>query len=297
MKVNNLLNKAHLQIKSQPSFSGIASLGKKVLSSGGLKKFSDKAEYDRFSMSMPAMMVILYGATVLTRYFQATDKHDKREILTRDLLSITAILFGAKVLARSFSKGFSKISGFALQNKPLNHTNFKTKLKNYLNPVGVDVLTSQELKLKYSKLENYKNGISDFFKFVDEQGGDIRKILAYKKGGIRKDVEVIVGKDIKSATKKEVVDSFEAAKTSKDPKITSALENVYKGFSDEKNPFVNKAKTMNSTFDFISTILLVPGFMMWLEKFNERVTKKAVAKDLAKAEAARKNGQNDTPQV
>ncbi len=289
----NKLNNVNNNIKTQPSFNGTAGLGKRILSNSLLKKFSDKAEYDKFSMSLGSMMVVLYGATIVPRYIQATDKHDRREILTRDLLSITSILFASKMLSRGFSKIFSKTSGFALQNKPLLHNKLTERIANYTKKDGVDVLNSQELTLKYSKLENYQNGISDFFKFVKEQGGDIRKILSYKKGGVKADAEIIVGKNLKSATIEEVEESFNAAKTSKDAKIKTALANVYKGFEDTKNPFVNKAKTMNSAFDFASTILLVPGFMIWLEKFNEKMTKKAIAKDLAKAEAAKQAPQDN----
>lgn len=299
MQVNNLLNKnnANITLKGQPSFSGTASIGKKILSSQAFKKFSDKAEYDSFSMSLASMMVVLYGATIIPRYLQATDKHDRREILTRDFISITSILFASKMLSRGFSKVFSKVSGFALQNKPKLHNKLANRIANYVKKDGVDVLSSQELTLKYSKLENYKNGISDFFKFVKEQGGDIRKVLSYKKGGVKKDAEIIVGKDLKSATVEEVEKSFAAAKTSKDLKMKTALANVYKGFEDTKNSFVNKAKTMNSAFDFASTILLVPGFMIWLEKFNEKMTKKAIAKDLAKAEAAKQTQNNNQDKV
>lgn len=295
MKIDNVINQTP-QINSQPNFGSTASLGKKILSNPTLKKIADKAEYDKFSMSLPSMMTVLYGATIVPRYCQARDKHDRREILTRDFLSITAILFGSKVLSRGFSKLFSKASGFALTNKPNIHQSLTEKLKNYIKVNGgVDVLNSQELTLKYSKLENYQNGISDFCKFVREQGGDIRKILSYKKGGVKNDVETIVGKDLKSATIEEVENGFEAARTSTDSKIKTALANVYKGFEDPKNAFVNKAKTMNSTFDFASTVLLVPGFMIWLEKFNEKMTKKAIAKDLAKAEAQKKTEQTEKP--
>ena len=45
------------------------------------------------------------------------------------------------------------------------------------------------------------------------------------------------------------------------------------------NKFIQRAKTCNSAFGFLSTIVLVPGFMMWLARFCEKMTKERVAKE------------------
>lgn len=281
------VNRTNMQLNNKPSFNGnfTTTIGKKILSNNSFKKFSDKFEYDKFNMSLTSVLVLLYGATIVPRYLQATDKHDKREILTRDLLSITAILFFAKALSKGFSRIFSKTSGFVLNNLPTNHEKAGVlgKLKNYLNPEGgIDVLTSQELSLKYSNLKNYKNGITDFFKFVDEQKGDVRKIFSSNKI-VRENANKIVGKDIKTATIKEVEDKFAKAKDSVE------LKNIYKVFENPNNSFVRRAKTMNSAFNFTSLVLLVPAFMIWIEKFNEKTTKRKIAEEQAKKAAAASN--------
>ena len=36
---------------------------------------------------------------------------------------------------------------------------------------------------------------------------------------------------------------------------------------------------MNSAFGFASTLILVPAFMMWLARYCENMTKKAIAKE------------------
>lgn len=277
--VNNQIVKSNIQ--NQPSFGSTASLGKRIFSNPTLKKFSDAMEYDKFSMSIPAMMGILYGATIVPRYCQATDKHDRREILTRDVTSITAILFLAKALNKGFSRYFAKKSGFVLNNTPLDHgKNLLNRVKNYLNPSGgIDVLNSQELKLKYSNLKNYNEGIKGFFKFVDGQGGDIRKILASNKV-TKENADKILGKDILKATKEEVETKLAKAEGS------AELNKIYSEFEKPDNTFVKKAKTMNSTFDFLSTIMLTPALMIGIEKFNEHMTKKILAKEEAKKSKA-----------
>lgn len=286
----NKVNNFNAGIKQQ-SFGSLAGMGKKIISSSAIKKASDAFEYNDFSMSVPTMMLVLYGFTIPPRYINATDKHDRREILTRDVTSITAILFFSNALSRVFSKAFAKGSGFVLNNTPLNHkkSNVFQKAWNYLTPFageGIDVLNSQELISKYSNLKGYKNSIQDFFHFIHNQGGDVSKVLSYDKT-VKENADKILGKDVKKASFKEITGAFEKAKG------TKALENIYNIFEKADNKYVRKAKTMNSLFSFLSIVLLVPGFMIWLEKFNEKMTKKLVAKEQAeKAAATVKASQN-----
>ncbi len=281
MQVNKLQTNNY---NATPSFSGTAALGKKILSVPTLKKFADGLEYNNFQMPVAAMMGILYGATIVPRFIQATDKHDRREILIRDFTSITAILFFAKALNRVISKGLSKHSGFALLNKPKNHneSGFMKKLSQYLIPndtdKSVNVLSSGDLTLKYSNLDRYKDGIQNFFKFIDEQGGNVGKVLSADKT-VKENAEKIVGKDILKATKEEIGKAFEKAKGSKE------LENIYNVFKNPKNSYIDKAKKMNSTSNFIATILLTPILMISVEKFNEYNTKRILAKEKAKKQS------------
>ena len=52
-------------------------------------------------------------------------------------------------------------------------------------------------------------------------------------------------------------------------------------FKSADNKFINRAKTFNSAFGFASTLVLVPAFMMWLARYCENMTKKAIAKEQA----------------
>jgi len=283
MQVNGLSNVQNTEIKNQPSFgnSSVASLGKKILSSDSFQKISDKFEYNKFSMPLIPMVIVLYGATVLPRWLQATDKHDRREILTRDMTAITALIVLSKILSRVISKACSTLSGFALSNTPHDHKDsLYNKIMNYLHPEeGVGVLNSDEITKKYSKLDHYKKGVSDFFTFIEEQRGDIKKVLCFDKK-VRATSNEILGKDVNDCTYKEIRDGFEAAKG------TEPLNRFYKAFESPTNRYVKRAKMYNSGFGFISTLILVPAFMVWLEKYNEKVTKRIIAKDKAKKAAA-----------
>lgn len=266
---------------------GIASMaGKTALKDGGISKVLKIFEFNGASMSVPAMLTLLFGFCLPPRYINAKSDKERKEILVRDISSFTAILFGAKALSRGFSDVFANASGFALNIKPENHNkNFFNKLKNYFTAgSGVNVLSSEQIISKYSNVQEYKNGINGFFNFLEENGGNVKKVLLNVDKTVKENAEEIMknfnGQSIKDATIEDIHKAFEKAKGSE------ALEKIYTVFSTKDNKFVNRAKTMNSAFGFASTLILVPAFMMWLARYCENMTKKAIAKEKEQKVAA-----------
>lgn len=274
---------------------GITSMaGKTALKDSGISKVLKIFEFNGASMSVPAMLTLLFGFCLPPRYINAKSDKERKEILVRDISSFTAILFGAKALSRGFSDVFANASGFALNIKPENHNkNFFNKLKNYFTAgSGVNVLNSEQIVSKYSNVQEYQNGINGFFNFLEENGGNVKKVLLNVDKTVKENAEEIMknfnGQSIKDATIEDIHKAFEKAKGSE------ALEKIYTVFSTKDNKFVNRAKTMNSAFGFASTLILVPAFMMWLARYCENMTKKAIAKEKEEKAAAAGNTQQQT---
>lgn len=254
--------------------------GDAVMNNSWLKKLSDKFDFDGASMSVPAMLTLLFGFCLPPRYFQAQDEYDKKEILVRDISSFTAILFGAKALSRTCSVAFSKLSGLALNTKPADHEkSFLHKLKNYFTAgSGINVLSSEAIVSKYTNIDKYPGGINGFFEFIEKNDGNIKKVLGLDKN-VKANAEAIIGKPLKNASIDEIKAAF------KNVKDTKALENIYDVFRNVKgNKYVNYAKTMNSAFGALSTLALVPAFMIWLARYCDKMTKKHIARDNAAAQ-------------
>lgn len=252
----------------------MAKTGDTVMNKSWLKKISDKFEFDGPSMSVPAMLTLLFGFCLPPRYVNRQDEYDGKEILVRDIASFTAILFGAKALARGCSVAFSKLSGLALNTKPVDHAkSFLHKFKNYFTPgQGVNVLSSEEIISKYTNIDKYPGGINGFFDFIEGNGGDIKKMLKLDKN-VRANAETIIGKPLKNASIDEIKAAFKKVKNN------DALENIYKVFRNvDGNKYISSAKTMNSSFGFLSTLVLVPTFMIWLARYCDRMTKRDRAK-------------------
>lgn len=259
------------------SFQGFGKLGETALNSGHLGKFFNKFEFNGASISLPGMLGLLFGFCLPTRYSNAKSDKEKKEILVRDLFSFTAILFFAKALSRAFSGLFAKISGMALNIKPQNHNGFFNKFKNYFTAgSGIEVLSSNQIVSKYSGIDKYKDKIIGFFDLIKGNDGDIKKVLKIDEN-VGEAAENIVkqfsNKSIQESSLEEIYSAFRKAEGSKE------LEQIYKILSAPDNKLVTRAKTLNSLFGFTSTIILVPLFMMWLARFCEKMTKRAVEKE------------------
>ena len=284
---------------NQPSFTGgFASIGERAVKGGKLTDLLNRFEFNGAAMSITGMITLLFGFTLPARYSNAKSDKERKEILVRDITSFAAILFAAKALSRGFSDLFSKISGFALVTKPQDHSkSILHKIKNYFTAgSGIEVLSSQQIVSKYSNLSGYKDGINGFFNFLKENGGDVKKVLNVD-NTVKENAEKIMkkfgNKSLKDASFEEIQEAFKKAKNSDE------LEKIYSKFHAHDNKFINRAKTFNSAFGFASTLVLVPAFMMWLARYCEKMTKRAVEKENAQKKAlqAQQTQQPKTPET
>ena len=153
------------------------------------------------------------------------------------------------------------------------------KVIDYLNPNDThhSVLSRKQLTSKYTHLEDYKGGVNGFMDFIESSGGDVKKAFSCDKK-IQASVDEIL-KSFKDATSKEIKEVLKKANAQK----SDSIKKFYNLFH-ENNGLLNKARTCNSSFGFLSTIVLVPGLIIWLTDFCEKMTEKRSKKDLAAAE-------------
>ena len=267
------------------SFGGLGSMvgkaGNAVFNNNAAKYVSDIFELNGPVISGMAMPVLLYGFCIPPRLQKAQDKYDYGEIILRDFTSFTALLFGAKALARVFSDLLTKSTGLALNRKDMEGRSTFKKVIDYLSPANKRhaVLSSAELDSKYTNLQDYKGGVNGFIEFIEKSGGNIKKAFSRDKN-VQTSVENILknfnGKTYEQATVAEIKEALNAAHKSDG----ALIKNFYKLF-ENPNGLLKTAKTCNSTFNFISTFVLVPGLIIWLTKACKRMTEKRTAEDMA----------------
>lgn len=275
---------------SKVPFTGLASkagdVANKVYNNKVSRYVSDMFELNGPVISGGAMATLLYGFCIPPRLTNAQDKYDFGEILLRDMTAFTTLLFGAKAVARLSTDLFSKITGLALNSKNIEGKNVFQKILAYVKPSdsGHTVLSSKQLTSKYTNLEDYKGQVNGFVEFIEKSGGNIKKAFAKDKD-VKAAVDAILqkhtGKNYANASVAEIKEALNAA----NKENGKLIKDFYKLFKNE-NGMLKLAKTCNSAFGFVSTILLVPGLIMWLTHACEKMTERRTKED-------KKNSQPD----
>jgi len=249
--------------------------GKAIFNNKTAKKVSDVFELDGPIIQGSAMSVLLYGPCFLPRIAHAQDKYDYQEIVVRDLTAFTALLFGAKALGRLFSDAFTKITGLALNSKNLEGKSVLGKIGGYMSPSDTyhSVLSSKQLDSKYTNIKEYKDGVEGFMEFIEKSKGDIKKAFSQDKN-VKSVIEKITGKSYKELNSADIKEAL-IAEHKKDSKLINDFYNIFK----KENGLLNRAKFCNSMFGFVSTLLLVPGLIIFLTDFCKKMTEKQKAKD------------------
>ena len=207
------------------------------------------------------------------------------EILTRDIISTTAVTFGVPVLSKAMVNTYENASGFVLNNnKPKEKMSVFKKVLDTLNPLSsIEPFSNKDLKEIYGNIDS-KAKLTNFAQFIDEKGGNLVKVLKTLKNGKEAfagtvaDFDAISKLDNKAANSKiiEVItNNFD------DNTVKKLMEPAKKG---KPNGMFIKARNLNSLPKFLNTIVLVPVFLgVVLPKIVYGIT----AKNRKKLEEAR----------
>ncbi len=262
---------------NQVAFKGLGlnKLAGAVQKDGGIRKFANAFEFNGINMSFATLMSFMGFGILAPRVANAYDKHDKREILTRDIFTIAALVFGSKALLKNIATSFEKKTGIVLSEKPENYFE-KSKTKQMLDKLhpfnGVQVFSNNDIALKYTNIDKYKGGFKGFCEFISRTGGDLKKFFA-NDAVTKQNMEAMLKKGLDKATNEEII---KAASNKKNQKY---IKNIIEVFKKENNTFVKKSKSIIGVFDFVATFFAIPAFMIFLQKLNEKVTKSAIAKE------------------
>lgn len=274
----------------QIAFSGLADrVGKAAIKEGKLAKLLKEFEFDSYNASFVGFLTACGLGILLPRLHSAREENEYKEVLFRDTTTIVTVCCAAKILQQVFARFCSKMTGLALSIKPeMKSDSTFAKIWSYLRPVkGHKVLTSDQLASKYTNIDKYKEGIAGMAKFVNEQGGNIRKMFE-----IDQNANALLKDLYNSSEKAKTVKFADAANADiidalldvvKNNKATEKLNQMYQIFKSDKNAFLRKAKIMNSSFNFATIFAVVPVLLGWfIPRMNEELTKK---RQLAKNEA------------
>lgn len=219
------------------------------------------------------------------------------EIIIRDITSSLAVVFAVPMMTRALVTSYEKNSGFVLMQKDRTKSGIKTAL-DLLNPYSkAHVLTNAEISALYDNI-NSKEKMINFCKYIDKNGGDLKKILAKSENAkelFNENTKTIesLKKLSKAESNKEILSFVEnieahakklglsADKKSIDGLITKVMKAASKGGNSKITAI---ARGLISVPGLLTTLFISPYILGW---FIPRLTYKNTRRIHAKEDRER----------
>lgn len=226
------------------------------------------------SMKRLPCLITLIPFVIGSRYLAARNEDEKREILTRDPLSIISLIYAIPVLRKFASIPVNKITGIPIAQ---GEKGFLTNL----NPEkGICPASFKQLKEWFSvesikDFNEIKGGFTGFCKNIRDLGGDLIKsfnlIDKNAKDKLKKLAEAVGIKE--EITNKNILTLFESAQKSEDKTVKTLLKGLQEMFVGE-NGLKLRATHLKGVIEFsciAASAFLLGGLLPW---FNIQKIKK-----------------------
>lgn len=254
---------------------------------GDFFELTNKGNFGRYSLILFSMIFVLG-----VRMYNARDKHERREALTRDASTIFACMGGVPVLKNVISGISDKLTKIPITSEGTLFKRFK-----FRQATSFDSLTDW-----YSKANVMEEKVLTVARNINSRGGDIAKSFGLlgddAKGALK---TILEGKE---ATSKNILSALEniAKKTKNfttgDGPLKQACDKLTDILSSDTNGLVKAAKRLKALPDIASLILItavlgwgIPAFNIWLTR------KKVKAQDQAQSQGQGTNQNNIEPTV
>ena len=269
----------------------------KIMDKNNSKFISSELEYDGHNFTNTLFAILSAFGMITGRVIRAYKRADKDEngkrdyteiweILTRDIASSLSVIFAVPMITRAAVSSYEKHSGFVLMNKDRTVTSKFKKILDLMNPYSKShVYTNSEMSAIYNNVDT-KEKMINFCKFIDNNGGDLEKILSKSehKNLLFDNMTNLNGIDRK-AKNKEILSFFEHIEEKAKIDKSNVNEFITKLMKGSKNVNKNKifafARGMNSVPGLITTFLISPYILGW---FIPRLTYKNTRRIHAKQE-------------
>lgn len=271
-------------------------LGKTILDDGKntekarriIQKTNHFIQGESYNPGRGAYYFLMSACVVGPRLLKARDEDEKREILTRDVTTITTMLFAMKALQAGMCNIAQKKTGLPLVHDAVKNKNIGKRILGYLNPEGgILPFTSDEVVARYSRFQD-KNSFVKALKTIDKEGGKISKVfnLESKKGERPMYVaaQKLFGENFLEKSNSELIDcvqnmTSETAVEGLEKLIGSKAAQVVNGteegiLNNKNNPITKYARNISARFNTLS-LAITAGFLGFgISKINEFITSK-----------------------
>jgi len=305
-ELNNKNENVSFKAGKKPNMSWFSKLGKK------LEKFFDndfagrELEYNGHNFTNTLMAGLSIFGLLTPRGLKAynraqTDENGKKdltelyEILIRDISSSLAVVFAVPMLTRAAVTSYENQSGFVLMHKDRTKSKLATMF-DLINPYSkAHVLTNSEINSLYNKVDS-KEKMVNFCKYINDNGGDLHKILSksehantiFNEKAINIDKIAKLSKQEKNNAIKKFFDNLGADGKLDKKGVNEFVTKLMKGGINKPkaNKILSFARGLNSVPGVITTFLISPYLLGW---FIPRLTYANTRRIHEKAEKEKKS--------
>ncbi|MBR2429892.1 hypothetical protein IKB17_00310 [bacterium] len=267
-----------------PKKSWLVKLGEKLSKIVDKDFFAKELEYNGHNFTNTLMAGLSLFGLLTPRGIKAynraqVDEDGKKdltelwEILIRDISSSLSVVFAVPMLTRAAVTSYENKSGFVLMHKDRTKSKWATGM-DLINPYSkTHVLTNTEIQSLYNGIDT-KEKLINFCKYIDNNGGDLEKILSKSEH-----VNTIFNEKTM-----QLSDLSKLNRKEKNAKIISFFDNLDKGGKVDKktlnemitklmkgevtkpksNKILGFARGLNSIPGMISLLVISPYILGWV---------------------------------
>jgi hypothetical protein len=228
----------------------------------------DKVDFENNGINRKTSLALAAGVILGVRYLKARDGNERREVLTRDSITVSSMFCGIPILKKIYGYILPKINGF--------------KVTTGSGIIGTNLLDSAQLQGWYSinvKKEG-KTALIDLCENLANMGGDLGKIFRAGEEKLQVALKDITGSK-SGLDNPKIIEKIKAASSN------DSINVIVDCLKSENNKILRKAKALKA-FPEAIFILSMIGTLGWLLPwYNIKNTKKIMAQKLNNNETSR----------
>ena len=231
----------------------VSGIGKQIPNKvGDFLEMTNSGAFGKLQLITISILFILGS-----RFLKARDKHEAREVLTRDASTFGVVFFGVPIFKNIIGSAIDKFTKIPTVIKPKN-------IKEFFKP---NDLSFNDLKNWYSKADKMPEKVLTMAKDIVNKGGDLAAAFNTLGDEAKNAVKTILkGKEYNS---KNILSSLTEAAAGACDKLTQML-------SGSNNALVQKAQRVKA-IPYLASILLTTSLLGWgIPAFNIMLTRKKV---------------------
>lgn len=221
-------------------------------------EMTNKGSFDRIPLFLIGLVFVL-GA----RFYKSRDAHERREVLTRDGITVGSTFFAVPVIKNWVSRALDKSSKIPTASEP-------KKIFSLAD------FSMENLKNWYSNADYMPKKVLSMAENIVERGGNVATAISKLGEEQMNNLKTIAGNDLSNVN---ILKRLEEAMNSADVAKKNAFDALTKALTPADNALVKSAQRLKAIPN-LASIILATAFLGWgIPAFNIYFTRNKLKKN------------------